>query len=76
MPPSFQDDTIARRQLSYVPSRRAKSAFLGNDSTINRVCHSESKINHALIDGQYKVSFWMVFHTVERRAILLETLVY
>ena len=52
MPPSFRDDMIARPQLSYVPSRRAKSAFLGNDSTINRVCHSESKIDRASIEGQ------------------------
>jgi hypothetical protein len=53
MPPSFRDDTIAHPQLSYVPSRRAKgAAFLGNDSTINRVCHSESKIDRASIEGQ------------------------
>jgi hypothetical protein len=53
MPPSFRDDTIARPQLSYIPSHRAKgAAFLGNNSTINRVCHSESKIDRASIDGQ------------------------
>jgi hypothetical protein len=54
IPPSFRDDTIACPKLSYVPSCQAKSAFLGNDSTINHVCHSESKIDHALIDGHNK----------------------
>jgi hypothetical protein len=63
IPLSFQDDTIAPRPLSYVPSRQAKS-----DSPVDRVCNStqvvanedfESKIDHALINDHCKEVVWL-----------------
>jgi hypothetical protein len=44
IPWSFQDDMIAPRPLLYVPSRRPKSVFLGNNSTINCVCHTTQMV--------------------------------